>query len=169
MILSANNPTMKPFTHCAAILMAVLTATTIPSQAEVQCLVNQASLAFAPYDVFNPAPTDGIGTVQLRCMGVSGSGGAMATLAIAMGPGRNGSEQRRQLASAGHALDYGLYSDAAHSRSWASGAEALLLPLPALQVQETRTLNLPVYGRIPARQNVGAGAYSDSLSITVSP
>jgi spore coat protein U-like protein len=59
-------------------------------------------------------------------------------------------------------LDYNLYSDAARLIVWGDGVSASDVSASGTSV------DLPIYGRIPARQNVKAGVYVDTITITVS-
>jgi spore coat protein U-like protein len=62
----------------------------------------------------------------------------------------------------GGSLNYQLFRNSARSQVWGSGAEAqqVVLLVPG-------SGNVPVYGRIPGSQNVAAGAYSDTVNVTL--
>lgn len=120
----------------------------------VQCTVQATSVAFGAYDPFANVPSDSTGTVSVSCDGA-------ATYSIAINSGGAGSFNRVMSSGAG-LLAYGLYADAARSVVWGDGSGG------TSRVNHAGTGSADVvYGRIPARQNVRAGSYADSLVITV--
>lgn len=60
-------------------------------------------------------------------------------------------------------LQYQIYRDAAHSQIWARGSEAMRLITHGVSSPD----QLTVFGRIPPRQEVEPGAYTDVLTATV--
>lgn len=64
----------------------------------------------------------------------------------------------RHMSGAGHTLDYHLYQDANRTTPWNG-------PLPS----PTDDGTLWLYGTIPARQDVAAGAYEDVVVVTFYP
>lgn len=116
------------------------------------CSVAPQGVLFGGYDTLAPGPTDGVGRVHVDC-------DTALPITIALGPG-SGSQGAREMRSGANSLSYDLYSDAARLARWGEDASAVSA--------SGGKADLTVYGRIPARQNIPAGAYSDVVTITVS-
>jgi spore coat protein U-like protein len=73
-----------------------------------------------------------------------------------------GASGRKMTGPASALLAYNLYQDAAYTQAWGSTGLYLLSGTgTGLQVP------LTVYGRIPATQVAAAGAYTDTINVTV--
>ena len=58
-------------------------------------------------------------------------------------------------------MNYNLYTDATRTAVWGDG-------VGASNVSATGTsVDLPIYGRIPARQTVPAKGYTDAITVTI--
>jgi spore coat protein U-like protein len=66
-------------------------------------------------------------------------------------------------ASGGNRLDYNLYLDAARTIVWGDGTNgtATYTATPI----DGQVVSIPVYGRIPPRQNVAAGSYGATIRV----
>jgi spore coat protein U-like protein len=115
--------------------------------ASPSCSVEVGRLDFGSYDPRRAAPTDFTAVIRYRCTGAS------PTIALV-------AAGERVLRGADGVLRYGLYLDAARTRAWGDGTAGTGV---ASFGQATGTA--VVYGRIYPRQNVPAGAYSDSISV----
>jgi spore coat protein U-like protein len=62
-------------------------------------------------------------------------------------------------------LTYQLYSDAARTMIWGDGTAGTVTV--SAHVASNGTQNNTVYGRIPALQGVRPGAYTDTITVTV--
>jgi spore coat protein U-like protein len=123
------------------------------------CTVATTSISFGSYNVFSTAPVDSTATITYRC-----NGGA--TVAIGITTGQSGSFNPRVMAKGLEQLGYNLYLDAAHSTVWgdsSSGSQLYFDPNPP----NNHNVTVTVYGRMPAGQDAGAGAYSDSVTVVV--
>lgn len=118
------------------------------------CTVQSAGVAFGAYDPLAASPVDGVGTVRIDC-------DVQTSLTVALGQG-SGSSGTRQMTNGSSQLLYNLYTDASRTFVWGDGVSG-----SDVSVSGT-TINLPVYGRIFARQNVIEGQYADTIVITVS-
>ncbi|WP_231395011.1 spore coat U domain-containing protein [Herbaspirillum sp. AP02] len=123
-----------------------------------QCVVQSAALPFGVYSS---------GALQQNAqIGVACSAGTSYTVSLDAGTGAGGNVASRKLSTAdgANSLNYGLYQDAARTRTWgnSSGSETVT------GVGTGTAQNLPVYGYIPAGQTVRAGSYSDVVAITLS-
>lgn len=124
------------------------------SPAWAACSVQSAGLAFGSYDTLAGVPLDSTGNIQVEC-------DADTAFTLDLGAG-SGSYGQRTLSGAQSVLDYNLYTDAARTLIWADG-------LAGDDVSASGTsVSIPVYGRIPQRQNVAAGIYADTVVITIS-
>lgn len=140
---------------------AVLTIATLllagggaASAAAATCAVSSPGVAFDGYDPLSSAPTDGVGNIAVSCDGV-------ASYTIALGQG-TGNFSARTMSNGNSALQYNLYTSPLRSTVWGDGSGNTGM------VSDTATGgNYAVYGRIDERQNVTAGTYGDTLTITI--
>lgn len=63
-------------------------------------------------------------------------------------------------------LLYNVYLDAARTAIWGDGTQGSQIWVAPNPPVRTR-INVPIYGRIPAGQNIGVGSYGDTLMITI--
>jgi len=130
-------------------------------------------IAGAATCVYNPVavlPTDGAGTLTLQCTW-SGSGGAEhVTYVVTVSTGLSGTYAAGAMASGANTLTYNLYTDAARTQIWGNGAAGTSVWNGNMNVsngQPVRTATAIDYGRIPSGQDAAAGAYSDTITVTV--
>jgi spore coat protein U-like protein len=145
----------------AAIATAALVAgstRTTEAQAGVSCSVSATGVAFGAYDVLASSPADSSGTISILC-------NRNRSVTVTMSAGSSGSYSSRTLRKGADALNYNLFLDAARTQIWGnnSGGSGQL----DLTVARNATSTVPVYGRIPARQNAAIGSYNDSIIVTV--
>ena len=149
---------MRVLLACAALALLAFGA---PSPALAQlganCSISTTGVAFGSYDVFVGTPRTSTGTITYSCtVGLS--------IRIELGMGSSGTYAARTMRQASEALDYNLYRDSNYATVWGDGSggtgvftgTTLLAPG-----------NVTVYGRLPAGQNVSAGAYSDTVVATI--
>jgi spore coat protein U-like protein len=120
------------------------------------CSIAGSTIDFGTYSAGQQAALDAQGAVSY-------SGCAAGTLTIALDGGGAGTTANRAMTNgSGGSLNYQLFRNSARSQVWGSGAEAqqVVLLVPGAG-------NVPVYGRIPGSQNVAAGAYSDTVNVTL--
>ncbi len=139
-------------------LAAILAA---PAYAATCSIGSVAGIAFGVYDVFSNGALDSAGTLTYRCDDV----GALDTIKIQLSRGSSPSFESRTLQQGVDVLRYNLYLDPSRSTIWGDGSGSSqygpILPPNASSVQ------LNIYGRVPARQNVRAGSYSDTVVVTI--
>lgn len=145
---------MNPMLSARVSAVLLLTALA-PALAWANCGVSTSGVAFGAYDPFAAQHLDSAGTISVSC-------DAPTAYTIALSTG-SGSFALRTLLSGAHQLGYNLYVDPARTIVWGDGS-ASTSTVPGNDSGAVHT----VYGRIPARQNVHIGSYSDSLVITVS-
>lgn len=123
--------------------------------AAVTCSVSPQGVSFGSYDTLSSTALDGTGNINVSC-------DASASFSVSLSTGNSGTFDARHLTAGTDILTYNLYTDAARTIIWGDG-------VAASNVSATGTsVDLPVYGRIPARQNVPANAYTDTITVTVS-
>lgn len=145
-------------------LIALLAA----DAARAACNVTATGIAFGRYDVLSLVPRDSTGTVSVYC-----DDAPPPDVAIAIGPSANGSgftPRKMRNASGPDLLNYNLYTTSSASVIWGDGTAGT----STVVLERVRKIhkNKPpvvttIYGRIPARQNVSPGNYSDSLTVTI--
>jgi spore coat protein U-like protein len=131
------------------------------------CVVTAANdIAFGAYDpadTNNTAALDGAGSVTVRC-----TRGSNATIALNQGLNAAGASScttpLRQMSDGGTSrLRYDLYSDSGRTVAWGCTGTN--------DVDQAFTSLAPVtfdtFGRIPAGQDVPAGSYADTVTVTV--
>jgi spore coat protein U-like protein len=88
---------------------------------------------------------------------------------IEIGAGLYGTIATRKMSSGAVTLNYNLYTTTTRNVVWGDGSQgSVTQTLTGGSVSGgTRRFSAVVYGRIPALQNVSAGAYNDTLIVTV--
>ena len=133
----------------AASLAAALAA---PAGAAT-CTVSPQGVSFGAYDTLSTAALEGVGNVNVSC-------DAPVSFTVSLTAG-GGSYDQRLMTGGAWQLGYNLYTDATRTAVWGDG-------IGSGNVSATgETVDLPIYGRIPARQNIPASAYTDTITVTV--
>lgn len=126
---------------------------------QAECKIQTASdLDFGTKGVLD-ANADQTSTIGVQCtsgqtynVGLSAGGGAGATTAV-----------RKMTGPASATINYGLYRDTNHSQSWGTtiGTDTVS------GTGNGDVQNITVYGRVPPQVTPAAGAYTDTVAITV--
>ena len=124
------------------------------------CTITTAPLAFGAYDpvVANATtPLDATATVTIAC--------TMGTpTTIGLDGGSNAVASQRRLTNGSNAyMSYQMFLDSSHATVWGSDTDQL--DAGTAPSKEPRAF--PVYGRIPAGQDVPIGPFTDSVVATV--
>jgi spore coat protein U-like protein len=133
-----------------------------------QCSMNATPVSFGNYDTFSSTPLDAVGTITVNCSGNVRR--ANVTLSVSSTSGSF--NPRRMRRSAGSdLLDYNVYTDAARNTIFGdgTGGTSRIRPRRPPGPRVPWSVNITMYGRIPPGQNVSVGAYSDTLTATVTP
>jgi spore coat protein U-like protein len=147
---------------CAAPAIAATTTTTFGVSATVlsACIVTATPLAFGNYTASAGSPTDANSTVTATC-----TSGVSYSIALNGGTTTGGTVAARLMANGSNTLGYGLYTTNGYSTIWGDGT------LTTSTVGPNTATGLPqnytVYGQIPTGQYVAAGAYTDTITVTV--
>lgn len=123
--------------------------------ARAACTIDLEPVSFGIVDT--QRQTSGTGQVVVRC-------DSAATFTVGISPG-GGGETRRMLGPDGTRLDYYLFSEAGRSVPWGDG-QAIGPPVSASS-DGTGQQRLTIYGTIPPQSGIPAGAYDDSLQVTL--
>jgi spore coat protein U-like protein len=133
----------------------------LPGAARAACTVSVSSgLGFGSYDVFATTPLDSTGAVMLKC-----SGAYTSPVVVAMTRGSSAVFIPRTLKNGTQSLEYNIYGDSAHTLIWGDGSSGTVQCY--VSYTGTYQLSIPVYGRVTAGQDVGAGNYSDTITVVV--
>lgn len=131
------------------------------SRAEAaRCTVATTAVTFGTYNVFNPAPVDSTGSVRFNC-----NGGAQ-NVVIGITRGQSATFSPRTLKKGTESLAYNLFQDASRSTVWGDGTGGAQLYY-AGNPPNNDDVTVTIFGRIPPSQDITAGAYSDSVTVTV--
>ncbi|MFN3397663.1 MAG: spore coat U domain-containing protein [Sulfurimicrobium sp.] len=144
--------------------LALLPAT---AHAIASCTVSATGVAFGNYSFSNPAATDAAGNVQVSCS-LLGLISLLVSYDILLSPGGSGSYTPRKMTSGANELQYNLYTNAGRSVVWGDGTGGTSIVSDGYLLGIGTTVrNYLVYGRLPAGQNAPAGAYGDTITVTV--
>ncbi len=142
---------------------AALLAAGLGSAPGLACTVTAAAVPFGVYDTTNQAPDDGAGSISVSCH-PSEKGPT-----IALSAGSSGTFSSRRMTAGPGNLNYNLYTSASRTIVWGngSGGSATVTLSTSSVGGGQRVFSGAIYGRIPARQNVPSGTYSDLIMVTV--
>ncbi|CAN5417565.1 hypothetical protein BH10PSE17_BH10PSE17_13460 [soil metagenome] len=145
-------------------LALLFTAAWQPAQAQ-SCAVGASQTAFGYYSPSNPIDTDTIGNVNVTCTALVS---LLVSYSIKFGQGTYGTFTQRQLGSGTQRMNYQLYTNLSRTTVWGDGSASTGFRIDGYLLGLVQvSLDYPVYGRIPAGQNVGPGAYTDSIQVTL--
>ena len=124
-----------------------------------QCGVSSTPLSFGTYRVSNSSPLDSTAEITLDCNG-------NRTVNIRISAGSHGQYAERKMAALGGTdrLAYQVYTDQTRQTPWGNGSQGTQI----VTVSIHQTGKVTAYARIPARQQVSAGTYTDQLTVTIS-
>lgn len=148
---------------CIRLSLVAVSMLLMASAAQAACNVSNSSISFGDYDVFSSSPTYGTGSFTVTSCD-KGSTSYRASLSTG---GGNATFAARTLTKTGDTLVYNLYTSDTYTTVWGDGNSG------TSRVSGTGSTSSSgggktIYGRIPAGQDVSAGSYSDSITITIS-
>lgn len=134
-----------------------------PCLAACTVSVSQA-VAFGSYNPFGLTAVDTTGTINLSCSGLV----SLYLYDISLNQGSWGTFSQRNMANGSNRLGYNLYTNTARTTVWGDGTSGTSTQGgTCLIVLGSCSVNLTVYARLPASQNVATGSYADSVTVTV--
>lgn len=123
------------------------------------CVVNAGDMVFGNVDPTSASAVDQTASISVLC-----TKGTSFTVGLNAGTASGATVTTRRMTGGADQLGYALYRDAARTANWGNtpGTDT-----PAAQIAASTASALTVYGRIPGGQNVAAGAYTDTITVTV--
>ncbi len=138
---------------------AVVAGASRPARAAASCTISTVSgVAFGTYDVTSTTPLDSTGVIRLDC------NGAAKTVTVDLGRGNAPTFNPRFMRSGSSLLNYNLFLDAARTSIWGDGTAGTS---HYGVFNPPNVIDLTIYGRIPALQDLPIGAYADTVVVTV--
>ncbi len=126
-----------------------------------RCWVWTTSVDFGSYDVFSATPLDSTGAISVFC-----NRRTFVTGSIGASPNSGGFDPRQMKLSTGpDLLNYNLFRDPARTQIWGDGtggADTVSGTVPRFG-----TVNRNIYGRIPPGQDISAGHYTETITVTI--
>lgn len=150
------------------VLLMLGSLAALPARAQIVtpvCTVLANPVAFGSYNPVSSTPLDSTGQVTVTCTAIASFS---VSYTIAISPGASGSAGARAMTGTAGSLPYNLYTNSGRTTVWGDGSGGTSTVSDGYSVgllQVTR--NYAVYARIPARASAPAGAYSDTLTISV--
>jgi spore coat protein U-like protein len=138
----------------AAFTMLALGLLAAAPAGAANCTIGVISVVFGTYNTLSLASLNGAGSVTVTC-------DASDSYTVALSSGQ-GSMTSRKLVNGTNVMYYNLYTDALRSMIWGDGTMGTTL-VSATGTGTTYT----VYGLIPGGQNLPAGSYNDSITVTL--
>jgi len=124
------------------------------------CAARATGVIFDAYDPLNGHSNDtGVGSVEVEC-----DSAANYTIALDRGINPGPAGERRMTGPGGKPLSYNLYTDVGFYLVWGDGSSGASNTVAGSAARSS----FPVYGRIPADQQVSPGNYSDRVVVTIS-
>lgn len=160
----------RGYASAALAILALFAAA--PALGGATCTVAATGVSFGAYVISLATPTDSSGDITVTCTYVAPGGAVSVDIVTSLSTGVSGSYSPRQMAAGPARLNYNLFTDAARTFIWGNGLSGTRVATANFTVgpgvgNGTRSASLPVYGRVPAQQLVGTGAYSDTIVVTV--
>ena len=125
--------------------------------------VSATALNFGNYNAATPAAATSNGTVNVKCVSAVRT---LPTFTIKLSQGSAASYAPRHMTSGANNLNYNIYTTAALTTVWGDGTAGTVLQNYAAAALLNLT-TFTAFGQIPANQYVKAGAYTDTITVTV--
>jgi spore coat protein U-like protein len=148
-------------TRFLTILLAVAGALVVVAAAEAACTISTTAVSFGTYNVFAASPDDATGRITYRC-----TAPRPPLVRIQLDKGGAPSFNPRQMRRSTETLDYNLYRDSTRSTIWGDGTGGTQ-EYTRNNPPTNQNINVNVFGRIPAGQDVSAGSYSATVMATI--
>ena len=145
-------------TRAAVVLLAASMAGAA-ARLEASCTVSSTGVSFGVYDVFSAAPTDTTGTITFRCANSD------KNVRVSISRGASPTFTPRTLQNGAETLAYNLFLDATFAAIWGddTGGTATYFN----KNPPNANVNVTIFARIPALQDVSIGAYTDTVVVTI--
>ncbi len=130
------------------------------------CTISATGVAFGTYNVFATSPGDSTGSIRFRCTGPGNSSGNRISVTIGISRGASTTFTPRTMSGPVDALGYNVFRDAARTSIWGDGTAGTQV-YANTNVPRNTNVTVTMYGRVPAQQDVRAGTYTDTLTVTI--
>lgn len=150
------------FGAAPVVVTAATATTTFPVSTTVltACVVTALPLVFANYDPTSATASDNTTTLSVIC-----TSGTPYNVQLSQGANGTGVTARKMILTAGaDLLPYQLFTNAGRTANWGITNGTDTVAGTATGIAQAVT----VYGRIPTAATVAAGAYTDTVTVTVS-
>lgn len=127
------------------------------------CTVTAVGVSFGGYNPLSATPLDSTGQVSVICVGLD----VFVNYTIALSAGGSGSYAPRQMSFLTNRLNYNLYTSSSRTTVWGNGTSGTSMASGSYVISLGVADNWTVYGRVTAQQNRVAGAYTDTVTVTV--
>ena len=146
-----------------ALILPLALAVALPGRAcAQQCEITIGSLEFGSYSGYAQAPEEAAGRISVRC-----DGPEPVNVEVALDSGEHGggfAPRQMRHTQRGDRLGYLIFTDAGMTTVWGDGTRGSATVRRRVGAS---AVELPVYGRIPAGQDVGAGRFVDRVTVRV--
>ncbi|HVC30621.1 MAG TPA: spore coat U domain-containing protein [Steroidobacteraceae bacterium] len=153
----------------AAALGSLALAASPAARAFVRCRVSASGVAFGIYDPSSSSPLASTGSVTTTCT-LFGRRSVTVGLTSSLSTGSSGSYVNRTMRSGASALLYNLYLDWNDTQIAGDGTAGTFTGGAMLSLTGSNRVGRwtePLYGLMPARQDVPPGIYADTIVVTV--
>ncbi|MGE3141999.1 MAG: spore coat U domain-containing protein [Hyphomonadaceae bacterium] len=131
---------------------------TVNATVIASCAVSANDLQFGNYNPVADSDLDAATTLSVAC-----TNGTPFQIALGLGGGTGASTAARYMTNGANTLAYTLYQDASRSTLWGETAGVDT----KAGTGTGAAVSIDVYGRAPMHQTAPAGAYSDTIVVTV--
>lgn len=153
---------------CALFCALALCSTTVYGKPQIDCVLRTTNgVDFGSYDPFVANDINSTGAVEVECS-KNGGGKAPYSYELRLSAGSSGSYTGRQLVSGTSTLDYQLYTDSSRTVVWGDGSGSTATVTSTGSLAGGAIVNgHTIYATLIAGQNVAAGTYTDTITVTV--
>ncbi|HAS54936.1 MAG: hypothetical protein A2X56_06495 [Nitrospirae bacterium GWC2_57_13] len=153
---------MKRFVMLIALLTALAWAGAASAASPgTICSVSTTSIVFGVYDVFAPAPLASTGSATITCdknaaVTISMSASAVSGMFV---------PRQMKLTTGADLMAYNIYTDATYAVVLGDGTAGT--QTMSASAKKNTPLSVTIFGNIPPLQNLSAGTYADTLTVTI--
>ncbi len=159
----------RPATFLSACLVACGLAAAGAARAAPSCTAGNLALNLGTYFGDTSAPLDSIGSITVTCTRTGGNATFPVTMGIGPSASSGGISNRAMRSTTGSdQLAYNLYQDGGRFSVWGQtvGVDTLTQSI-TVPNKGSASITFTIYARIPGLQNISAGSYGDSLTVTL--
>ncbi len=142
------------------------------AHAAITCAVASLSTLSFAYDPSAAAASDTTGSMSVTCSRKGGPNSVTLTVAVGASSVSGSINPRAMLGlTSGDQLSYNIFRNAGRTQIWGqtAGVNTYSVAVNSIPNNGSRSTNVTFWGRATALQAVGAGNYTDSVVVTISP